>query len=110
MRKIRLLTSGLVITLFLAGCGEETHSIEWYKEHDVERQTMYDKCIKEPNPRGTENCRNAIDANVHSGNITSSKVKIGNPNITLLFLYHGALYYGTIKHNHFKIIISVKSF
>ena len=46
---------------------------------------MYDKCIKEPNPRGTENCRNAIDANVHSGNITSSKVKIGNPNITLLF-------------------------
>lgn len=75
MKRKLIVTSGLFTALLLVGCDEETHSIEWYKQHDTERQAMYDKCVKETTPRGTENCRNAIDAVVHGGNIITSKPK-----------------------------------
>ncbi|WP_420897376.1 EexN family lipoprotein [Erwinia persicina] len=45
---------------------------EWYKAHDKERNAKYEQCRKASDPRGTEDCRNAIDATVHGGSFTKS--------------------------------------
>ncbi|WP_418936875.1 EexN family lipoprotein, partial [Pantoea dispersa] len=54
---------------------EGAKSEEWYKAHNKERKSKYEECRKEPNPRGTEDCRNAIDADIHAGQFTKSPEK-----------------------------------
>ena len=70
--KPRLLSVSLLGALLLAGCDVGAKSLEWYKAHDKERTAKYEECSKASEPRGTEDCRNAIDATVHGGSFTKS--------------------------------------
>lgn len=64
----------LLAAVLLTGCDTGAQSLVWYKAHDKERDAKVEECKKVSNPRGTEDCRNAIDASVHAeGNITHSK-------------------------------------
>jgi hypothetical protein len=49
----------------LSGCGEKTpvQTVEWYKEHDAERQAMIGKCQDNPGElAASANCVNAKQA------------------------------------------------
>lgn len=73
--KTGLISLGLLATL-LTGCDAVAQSLEWYKAHDKERDAKVEECKKASDPRGTEDCRNAIDASFRAdGNITESKPK-----------------------------------
>ena len=77
--KTGLISLGLLATL-LAGCDADTQTPEWYKAHDKERNAKVEECKKASDPRGTEDCRNAIDASFRAdGNITESKPKEWTP-------------------------------
>jgi hypothetical protein len=79
MMKTGLISLGLLATL-LTGCDAGVQSLEWYKAHDKERNAKVEECKKASDPRGTEDCRNAIDASVRAdGNITESKPKEWTP-------------------------------
>ncbi|ORM60944.1 hypothetical protein PRCB_17835 [Pantoea rodasii] len=57
------LFSLLVMSVLITGCNDEdTKSIDWYKSHEQERQAKTVLCKKASEPRTTEDCRNAIDA------------------------------------------------
>ncbi|WP_448310802.1 EexN family lipoprotein [Pantoea sp. PGP6] len=72
--KTGLLSLSLLAAVLLTGCDAGAKSLEWYKAHDKERSAKVEECRKASDPRGTEDCRNAIDASVRAdGNITSSK-------------------------------------
>lgn len=72
--KAGLFSMGLLAAVLLSGCDEGAQSLSWYKAHDKERNTKVEECKKTSNPRGTEDCRNAIDASVRAdGNIKHSK-------------------------------------
>lgn len=74
--KKALLTLGFLAATLLTGCDTGAQSLVWYKAHDKERNAKVEECKKASNPRGTEVCRNAIDASVRAeGNITPSKPK-----------------------------------
>ncbi|MGX9242712.1 EexN family lipoprotein [Pantoea dispersa] len=73
--KTGLILLGLLTSILLTGCDEGAKSEEWYKAHNKERKSKYEECRKEPNPRGTEDCRNAIDADIHAGQFTKSPEK-----------------------------------
>jgi len=62
-----ILSLGLAATVMLTGCDAGAQSQEWYKAHDKERNAKVEECKKASDPRGTEDCRNAIDADVHGG-------------------------------------------
>lgn len=70
--KTGLLSLSLMAGVLLTGCDAGAKSIEWYKAHDKERNAKYEQCRKASDPRGTEDCRNAIDATVHGGSFTKS--------------------------------------
>lgn len=70
--KTGLLSLSLLAAGLLTGCNAEAKSLEWYKAHDKERTAKYEECRKASDPRGTEDCRNAIDATVHGGSFTKS--------------------------------------
>jgi len=74
--KTGLISLSLLAAILLTGCDEHAKSEEWYKAHDKERRAKYEECRKESNPRGTEDCRNAIDATVHGGHFTKSPYKV----------------------------------
>ncbi|MGY5957232.1 EexN family lipoprotein [Kosakonia sp. BK9b] len=73
--RTELLSIGLLAAALLSGCDANAQSIEWYKTHDKERNAKVEECKKASNPRGTEDCRNAIDASVRSGAYTRSPAK-----------------------------------
>ncbi|MCE0491907.1 EexN family lipoprotein [Pantoea sp. Mb-10] len=73
--KTGLLSLTLLSALVLAGCDDEAKSIEWYQAHDKERNAKFETCKNDANPRGTEDCRNAIDATFRSGSYTKSPEK-----------------------------------
>lgn len=75
MMKTGLLSLGLLTAVLLAGCDAGAKSLEWYKAHDKERAAKYEECRKATDPRGTEDCRNAIDATVLGGSFTKSPEK-----------------------------------
>lgn len=59
-----LLVLVLAITV-LSGCGSDTppQTVEWYKEHKVERQTMLSKCKNSPGDQSLlPDCVNARQA------------------------------------------------
>lgn len=62
----------LLTATTLTGCDSSAKSIDWYKSHDSERAKKFDECRKLSNPRGTEDCRNAIDATATGGTFTQS--------------------------------------
>lgn len=68
--KTGLLSLVLLATTMLTGCDAGAKSLNWYKAHDAERKAKYEECTKASDPRGTEDCRNALDATVHSGSFT----------------------------------------
>ena len=72
--KTRLLPLGLLATVLLTTGYDATASqnLEWFKTHDKERQAKIEECKKKTEPRGTEDCRNAIDASFASGTFTKS--------------------------------------
>lgn len=70
--KTGLLSAGLLASLLLTGCDAGAKSIEWYKAHDKERAAKYEECRNASEPRGTEDCRNAIDATVRGGSFTKT--------------------------------------
>ncbi|MGJ8713295.1 EexN family lipoprotein, partial [Pantoea agglomerans] len=69
------LSLGLLATTLLTGCDAGAKSMDWYKEHDVECKAQYEECTKASDPRGIEDCRNAIDSTVHGGSFTKSPNK-----------------------------------
>ncbi|EEJ3293212.1 EexN family lipoprotein [Salmonella enterica subsp. diarizonae] len=71
--KAGLFSMGLLAATLLTGCDAGVQSLEWYKAHDKERNAKVEECKKASDPRGTEDCWNAIDASVRTGNITQSK-------------------------------------
>ncbi|MEN7463312.1 EexN family lipoprotein [Pantoea dispersa] len=75
MMKKGLLLLGLLTAVLLTGCDAGAKSLEWYKAHDKERTAKYEECRKASDPRGTEDCRNAIDATVLGGSFTKSPEK-----------------------------------
>ncbi|WP_411353842.1 EexN family lipoprotein [Pantoea agglomerans] len=78
LTKAELLSLVLLAITMLTGCDAGAKSIDWYKAHDAERKAKYEECTKASDPRGTEDCRNAIDAidaTVHSGSFTKSPNK-----------------------------------
>ncbi|WP_342656127.1 EexN family lipoprotein (plasmid) [Pantoea sp. RSPAM1] len=73
--KTGLISLSLLSTLLLTGCDAGAHSLEWYKAHGKERNAKVEECKKASDPRGTEDCRNAIDATVLGGSFTKSPAK-----------------------------------
>lgn len=72
--KTGVISLGLMAIL-LTGCDAGAQSIEWYQSHDKEREAKFEECKKASNPRGTEDCRNAIDATFRAGSYTKSPNK-----------------------------------
>nr|WP_318375274.1 EexN family lipoprotein [Enterobacter sp.] len=71
--KMGLVSLSLMTSVLLTGCDAGAKSLEWYKAHDKERTAKFEECRKSSDPRGTEDCRNAIDATVHRGSFTKSR-------------------------------------
>ncbi|MHA8113517.1 EexN family lipoprotein [Kosakonia cowanii] len=65
--KTGLISLSLLCAGTLTGCDGGAKSIQWYNDHENERDAKMQECVKKSNPRGTEDCRNAIDAYVHGG-------------------------------------------
>jgi len=61
--------------MLLIGFDASAQSFEWYKTHDKERNAKVEECKKTSDPRGNEDCRNAIDASFRSGSYTKSPNK-----------------------------------
>jgi len=69
------LISLVLLATLLTGCDAGAQSLEWYKAHDKERNAKVEECKKASDPRGSEDCRNAIDASVLGGSFTKSPNK-----------------------------------
>jgi len=67
MKRAMLILSSMFI-LTLIGCGEEVKkeevkTVEWYKEHEIERKAQIEKCNNNPGELNiTPNCINARSA------------------------------------------------
>ncbi|GME34305.1 MULTISPECIES: EexN family lipoprotein [unclassified Pantoea] len=72
-----LLSLVLLVTTLLTGFDAGAKGIDWYKAHDAVRKAKYEECTNASDPRGAEDCRNAIDAAVYGGSFTKSPNKIG---------------------------------
>jgi len=71
-----LLSLSLMAAVLITGCEARAESLEWYKTHDKERDAKVEECKKASVPRGSEDCRNAIDASLTTeSNIIRSKPK-----------------------------------
>lgn len=75
-----LLVAGLGAVLLLPGCkGEkEIKTVQWYREHPVERQQQVDICKNNPGQlKDDPNCVNAMQATIiDSGGSSSEKPRI----------------------------------
>lgn len=47
----------VVVVLLLSGCGEETKSVDWWRNHPEDAMQKADECKK--SGADTENCKNA---------------------------------------------------
>lgn len=73
--KTGFVSLSLLAAVLLTGCDAGAQSIEWYLAHDKERDAKVEECKKASDPRGTEDCRNAIDASFRGGHYTKSPNK-----------------------------------
>jgi hypothetical protein len=55
----------IAAALFLAACGKDYHTRDWYIEHDIERTARFKECENDPAQylRQGSDCINAKDAN-----------------------------------------------
>lgn len=61
----------LTLLIILTGCGENTpvQTVDWYKEHEVERKEMLAKCKADPGRlEESANCVNAQQADNQKAN------------------------------------------
>lgn len=76
MKRVIAVGCVCLASVLLASCGKPTHSVEYYKQHEDERNAMLAKCKADPDLiTKDENCRNAGDAQATSGSFTPSKPK-----------------------------------
>ncbi|MCD8455794.1 hypothetical protein FUT69_04870 [Xylella taiwanensis] len=62
--------------LLLASCGKPVHSVDYYMQHEDERNAMLEKCKTDPDLVTRDgNCRSAADAQLRSGNFTKSPIR-----------------------------------
>lgn len=61
-------------SVLLASCGKPSHSVDYYKQHEDERNAVLEKCRADPDlVTKDEDCRSAGDAQALSGSYTPSK-------------------------------------
>jgi len=68
---IKKISAILAASALLSACGDNTpvQTVQWYKEHDTERQEMLAKCKNDRNAMDTApNCVNAEQAQVEKDN------------------------------------------
>ncbi|WP_432422186.1 EexN family lipoprotein [Robbsia betulipollinis] len=71
-KKLNFICVGTALTL-LFSCGKSPESIEWYRQHEAERNATLATCKKVANRADwNQDCRNAIDAEASSGTFTRS--------------------------------------
>lgn len=76
MKRIVTIGCGCLVSVLLASCGESAHSVEYYKQHEAERNAMLARCKADPDLITRDaNCRNAGDAQATSGSFTPSQPK-----------------------------------
>ncbi|AXO74111.1 TPA: hypothetical protein MG739_25250 [Klebsiella pneumoniae] len=62
MKKL-IIALGLVAGSFaLAGCGDETHDIPYFKAHQDEMKQVLEECGKQSMDTWSDNCKNAQEA------------------------------------------------
>jgi hypothetical protein len=65
---------GCLVSVLLSACSKPVHSVEYYKQHEGERNAMLEKCKADPDLISKdENCRAAASAQSLSGSFTPSK-------------------------------------
>jgi len=74
MKRVIAIGFACLVSVLLASCGKPVHSVDYYKQHEDERNAMLEKCKADPDLITTdENCRSAGDAQALSGSFTHSK-------------------------------------
>ncbi|WP_017161254.1 EexN family lipoprotein [Xanthomonas phaseoli] len=74
MKRVIAIGCACVVSVLLASCGKPVHSVDYYKQHEDERNAMLEKCKADPDLIAKdENCRAAGDAQALSGSFTPSK-------------------------------------
>jgi len=77
---MKKLSALLVTFTLLSGCGDNTpvQTVQWYKEHDAERQEMLNKCKNDRNAMdAAPNCVNAEQAQVEKKSSRRGVVRMG---------------------------------
>jgi len=75
---IRKISVVLAVSAMLSACGDNTpvQTVQWYKEHDAERQEMLAKCKNDRNAMDTApNCVNAEQAQVENENARRGRIR-----------------------------------
>jgi hypothetical protein len=74
MKPVIAIGCAFVVSVLLASCGKPVHSVDYYKQHEDERNAMLEKCKADPDLIAKDkNCRAAGDAQALSGSFTASK-------------------------------------
>lgn len=72
LNAITFVVIGIACSFLSTGCSDEktlatgeTHTVQWFKEHNVERQAVLDECANNPGVLGNlPNCQNAETAEI----------------------------------------------
>jgi len=74
---MKKMLSFLLVATVLSGCGDAVQTVDWYKEHDTERNEMLKKCKNDVNLRDSDpNCQNAEQANIAKANARRGSVRL----------------------------------
>lgn len=73
----------LLSTFALSGCNEEeAHTVDWWTDHDAERQDFIQECKNNNADEITANCQNAMEAEGKQ-EIIGKKGSLKSPKISL---------------------------
>jgi len=75
---IKKLSAVLTVSALLSACGDNTpvQTVQWYKDHDAERQEMLAKCKNDRNAMdAAPNCVNAEQAQVEKDNARRGRIR-----------------------------------
>ncbi|MBY5246579.1 EexN family lipoprotein [Klebsiella quasipneumoniae] len=70
MKKLIIALGFVAGSFALAGCGDETHDIPYFKAHQDEMKQVLEECGKQSMETWSDNCRNAHEAEVQIKNET----------------------------------------
>lgn len=62
MKKLIIALGLAVGSIALTGCGDETHDIPYFKEHQDEMKQVLQECEKQSMANWSDNCKNAQEA------------------------------------------------